>query len=106
MAPSSREAASGDADREPGILGACQDLHMLATVSADGMPDSDSLRLEVYLQRRLDGWAKHAPITALHGIYDETIRMLVTVTLAEWRACPWHPRASRAIPAALGENRP
>lgn len=83
-------------DREPGILATCETLHMLATGSLDGVSQDEMLRLETYLQRRLDGWNHRTGYNPLHNLYDTTVRQLATIATAEWRACPWHPNASKA----------
>lgn len=80
---------------EPGILASCENLHMMAMGSADVVPD-EAQRIETYLQRRLDQWKDYQPIGAFPGVYDGAVKLLVMTALAEWRACPWNPKNSRA----------
>jgi hypothetical protein len=81
---------------EPGVLSACQDLHMVAMGSMDGMPADEMIRLETYLQRKLDGWKDYPAIGAAPGVYDDCVKLLIRTALTEWRACPWNPKNSKA----------
>lgn len=88
-------------EQDPGILATCETLHGLATGSLDGVSEGEMIRLETYLQRRLDGWHERTPCDSrmcapFCGIYDGTVKLLAMTALAEWRACSWHPNASKA----------
>lgn len=81
---------------EPSVLAACQDLHAIAMASMDALPAAEMLRLETYLQRKLDGWKEYPAIGGCPGVYDATVKTLIMVALAEWRACSWNPRNHQA----------
>lgn len=90
------DETSPDWNPGPGVLSACQDLHMVAMGSFDGMPADEMVRLEIYLQRKLDGWKDYPSIGAAPGVYDGVVKLLIMTALAEWRACPWNPKNSEA----------
>lgn len=83
-------------DHEPGVLATCQDLHLLAMGSMDGVPPEECERMEAYLQRKLDGWRDYPAIGAIPGAYDNVVKALIVIALAEWRACPWNTKNGRA----------
>lgn len=74
---------------EPTVLGACEDLHMMANGSIE-MLDEEALRIEAWLQRKLDNWHDGHHISN-RAIYDHTVKLLAIAALTEWRLSSMHP---------------
>lgn len=71
-----------------GVLATCLTLHGVAMGSHDSFLESELIRMETYLQRKLDGWQEYPTIGAVPGAFDNIVKALIVVVLAEWRACP------------------
>lgn len=65
---------------EKSVLEACEELHMHQTGASDVLDDSGVAARIAYLQMRLDNWMP-SPHHSL--AYDEAVRHLIRITLAE-----------------------
>jgi hypothetical protein len=80
------------------VLAICLALHSVSMSDVTEREDrniAELLRMETYLQRRLDNWAA---CSRLLDAFNSTVKTLVRIALAEWRACPRHPWAKLCDP--------
>lgn len=95
MAPAECEP---EPDCDPnGVLATCLTLHSVSTRAVtewdEDRDTAELLRMEAYLQRKLDNWTDYPPKGPAPGAFDHAVKELVRIALVEWRARPRHPRA-------------
>lgn len=92
MAPAECEP---EPDCDPnGVLATCLTLHSVSTCAVTEWDEdrdaAELLRMEAYLQCKLDNWTDCPKIP---DAFDSAVKVLVRIALAEWRTCPRHPWA-------------